>query len=62
MLKKVFIVSLFIFVATLNERIGQVLDEKENLEKKLKWAESKLSTLANEKGMTWFDPMLTFCK
>uniref|UniRef100_A0A0A1XPI4 Protein Spindly n=1 Tax=Zeugodacus cucurbitae TaxID=28588 RepID=A0A0A1XPI4_ZEUCU len=46
----------------LNDRIRQLLSQVEGLEKQLKVSQSRLSDLANEKGVEWLDSMLSFCK
>ncbi|XP_054084738.1 protein Spindly-like [Zeugodacus cucurbitae] len=46
----------------LNDRIRQLLCQVEGLEKQLKVSQSRLSDLANEKGVEWLDSMLSFCK
>lgn len=46
----------------LNQRIQQLLKENQNFEKRLSWYQEKLSALAVEKGITWLDSMLSYCK
>ncbi|XP_014094413.2 protein Spindly [Bactrocera oleae] len=46
----------------LNERIRQLLGQVEGLEKQLNVSQNRLRDLANDKGVTWLDSMLSFCK
>ncbi|XP_053955558.1 protein Spindly [Anastrepha ludens] len=46
----------------LNERIHQLLNQVEGLEKKLSVTHDRLRDLATDKGVAWIDSMLNFCK
>lgn len=46
----------------LNERVRHLLNQNEELERKLKWTQDRLKELASEKGVIWLESMLSFCK
>ncbi|KAH8350606.1 hypothetical protein KR067_011671 [Drosophila pandora] len=46
----------------LNERIRQLMDANDNLERQLNINQERLRELASEKSVTWLDSMLDFCK
>lgn len=46
----------------LNERVKNLLNQNEELERKLKWNQDRLNEMAKEKGVLWLDSMLSFCK
>ncbi|TMW54858.1 hypothetical protein DOY81_000091 [Sarcophaga bullata] len=51
-----------VYQEKLNERVRHLLNQNEELERKLKWTQDRLKELACEKGVIWLDSMLSFCK
>ncbi|XP_067643141.1 protein Spindly-B [Eurosta solidaginis] len=50
------------YQSKLNERIHQLLNQVEELEKQLNVTQGRLRDLASDKGVAWLDSMLSFCK
>lgn len=54
--------QLFVFLEKLYERVRYLLNQNEDLERKLTWTQERLTELAKEKGVLFLDSMLSFCK
>lgn len=50
------------FKANLKDQVGKLLADVQHLEAKVQFTEAKLLSVASEKGVSWLDSMLTFCK
>ncbi|XP_065355908.1 protein Spindly [Calliphora vicina] len=51
-----------IYQEKLNERVRHLLNQNEELERKLQWTQDRLKEVANDKGVLFLDSMLSFCK
>ncbi|XP_075153588.1 spindle apparatus coiled-coil protein 1 spindly [Haematobia irritans] len=51
-----------VYQEKLTQRIRHLVNQNEELERKLKWNHERLMDLASEKGVLWLEPMLSFCK
>ncbi|KAM7353157.1 spindle apparatus coiled-coil protein 1 spindly [Cochliomyia hominivorax] len=51
-----------IYQEKLYERVRYLLNQNEDLERKLTWTQDRLTELAKEKGVLFLDSMLSFCK
>ncbi|XP_059221975.1 protein Spindly [Stomoxys calcitrans] len=51
-----------VYQEKLNQRIRQLVNQNEELERKLKLNQERLKDLASEKSILWLESMLSFCK